>query len=496
MLDEHIIPEGQGLSQEQIELQSREVEVRLAEFGVKAEVVAVLPGPVVTRYEIALAAGTKASKISALSKDLARSLSVLSVRVVEVIPGKSVIGIELPNVNRAIVGLQEVFATEVFENSTSTLTLALGKDIAGRAVAVDLAKMPHLLVAGTTGSGKSVGLNAMLLSLLYKSTPQQLRIILIDPKMLELAIYEDIPHLLVPVVTDMKEAANALRWCVVEMERRYRLMAALGVRNIAGFNQKVADAIASGEPLLDPMQEQPTDGTPAATLEELPKIVIIADEFADMMMVVGKKIETLIARLAQKARAAGIHLIFATQRPSVDVITGLIKANIPTRIAFQVSSRIDSRTILDQQGAEHLLGHGDMLYLAPGTGIPKRVHGAYVSDEEVHRVVNYLKASSKPNYLNEILDDQQMQNAAKSDPVLASMQGGDSNDNQHDQLFDQAVEFIAQARRASISSLQRRFKIGYNRAARIIEQMEAEGMLGAMESNGAREVLLPEPRDD
>lgn len=496
LLDEHV-SQQKPINTAEIERQSRDVELKLADFGVKAQVVAVHPGPVVTRYEIELAAGTKASKITALSKDLARSLSVLSVRVVEVIPGKSVVGIELPNEQRDLVSLREVFASDEFVQSSSTLTMALGKTIAGRAVSVDLAKMPHLLVAGTTGSGKSVGLNAMLLSLLYKSTPEQLRIILIDPKMLELAIYEDIPHLLVPVVTDMKEAANALRWCVVEMERRYRLMAALGVRNIAGFNQKVADAIAKGEPIADPMIEQHDAlDTAAATLSELPKIVIIADEFADMMMVVGKKIETLIARLAQKARAAGIHLIFATQRPSVDVITGLIKANIPTRIAFQVSSRIDSRTILDQQGAEHLLGHGDSLYLAPGSGIPQRVHGAFVSDEEVHRVVSFLKAGAKPNYLTEILSDTQQQNVAHSDPVLASMDGGGSGNNEHDSLFDQAVEFVAQSRRASISGVQRRFKIGYNRAARIVEQMEAEGMVGPMESSGAREVLLPKPRKD
>lgn len=466
-------------SSHQLEEMSRDVELRLQDFGVDTKVVAVHPGPVVTRFELELAAGTKVSRISNLAKDLARSLSVTSVRIVEVIPGKSVIGLELPNENREIVRLREILSSQQYDNARSPVTLALGKDIAGHPVIVDLAKMPHLLVAGTTGSGKSVCLNAMLLSLLYKSNPKDLRLIMIDPKMLELAVYDAIPHLLVPVVTDMKEAANALRWCVAEMDRRYKLMASLGVRNITGYNSKVREATKKGAPLLDPLQppEQQQE------LQELPYIVVLADEFADMMMVVGKKIEELIARIAQKARAAGIHLILATQRPSVDVITGLIKANIPTRIAFQVSSKIDSRTILDQSGAEQLLGYGDMLYLAPGTGIPVRVHGAFVADEEVHRVVADLKRRGKPEYLEEILED----GANNETGMLDEME----NAEEQDPLYDQAVQLVLETRRASISSIQRRFKIGYNRAARIVEAMEKAGLVSAMDNSGGREVLAP-----
>ena len=479
-----------GLSQTILESRSHEVEQRLQDFGVEAKVVAIHPGPVVTRFELSLAAGTKVSKVSSLVKDLARSFSVTSVRIVEVIPGKSVIGLELPNPNREVVTLKEVLSTKVFQQSRSSLTLALGKDIAGESVVVDLAKMPHLLVAGTTGSGKSVALNAMLLSLLYKSSPQDLRLILIDPKMLELAVYDGIPHLLAPVVTDMRDAASALRWCVVEMERRYRLMSTLGVRNIVGYNQKVREAVSAGAPLLDPLS-MPGDGAPKE-LQTLPKIVVLADEFADMMVVVGKKVETLIARLAQKARAAGIHLIFATQRPSVDVITGLIKANIPTRIAFQVSSKIDSRTIIDQQGAEQLLGHGDMLYLPPGSGVPVRVHGCLVSDEEVHRVVKDLKQYAQPEYLVDILSDE-----VGADPTGYTEHtiGEDAEGGERDPLYDEAVQFIAKAQRVSVSSIQRRFKIGYNRAARMVEAMETAGIVSKMEGNSQREVLVPLPAE-
>lgn len=469
---------------------SLEVELRLADFNVQAKVVAVSPGPVVTRYELQLAAGTKVSKITGLAKDLARSLSVVSVRVVEVIPGKSVIGLELPNENRQVVTLQEVLASKQYENCRSALTLALGNDIAGHPVVVDLAKMPHLLVAGTTGSGKSVSLNAMLLSLLYKSTPKELRLILIDPKMLELSIYDGIPHLLAPVVTDMRDAASALRWCVVEMERRYRLMAALGVRHIAGYNLKVKQAQERGRPIKDPLMPPNCEDVP--DLEELPQIVVLADEFADMMVVVGKKVETLIARLAQKARAAGVHLIFATQRPSVDVITGLIKANIPTRIAFQVSSKIDSRTILDQQGAEQLLGHGDMLYLPPGSGVPVRVHGAFVSDDEVHRVVKDLKDSGDPEYVEDVLDSSSGTDASG---FTQAVFGQGDEDGEKDALYDQAVDAVVRSRRVSISSIQRRFKIGYNRAARIVEAMEAAGVVSSIENTGTREVLAPPPAE-
>lgn len=471
-------------SNQELEAMSRLVEMRLQDFGVVVKVVAVQPGPVVTRYELQPAPGTKASKITGLSKDLARALSVTSVLVVEVIPGKTVIGLELPNASREMVRLREILSSQRFTQSKSTLTMGLGKDISGHAVVVDLAKMPHLLVAGTTGSGKSVGLNAMLLSLLYKATPKQLRMIMIDPKMLELAIYDGIPHLLTPVVTDMKDAANALRWCVAEMERRYKLMAALGVRNITGYNQKVKEAADAGEPIYDPLWQPRRDDATPQYLDELPYIVVLADEFADMIMVVGKKVEELITRIAQKARAAGIHLILATQRPSVDVITGLIKANVPTRIAFQVSSRIDSRTILDQAGAEQLLGHGDMLYLPPGTAVPVRVHGAFVADEEVHRVVSDLKRRGKAEYIEDVI-------SSKNDPAEAGENngGGEADDGEQDPLYDQAVEIVVQSRRASISSVQRRLKIGFNRAARLIDTMETAGIVGPME-NGTREVLI------
>lgn len=473
-----------GYSKQELETIAQEVELRLKDFGITAKVVAVYPGPVVTRFELQLAAGTKVSRITTLAKDLARSLSVISVRVVEVIPGKSVIGLELPNHDREIVRLQEILSSSAYANMQSPLTLAMGKDIAGHPTVVDLAKMPHLLVAGTTGSGKSVGLNAMLLSLLYKAMPEQLRLILIDPKMLELSIYDGIPHLLTPVVTDMKDAANALRWCVYEMDRRYRLMASLGVRNLVGYNQKVKEAIEADQPLLDPFWQAEL-GEEQGALSHLPYIVVLIDEFADMMMVVGKKVEELIARIAQKARAAGIHLILATQRPSVDVITGLIKANIPTRVAFQVSSRIDSRTILDQQGAEQLLGHGDMLYLAPGTGVPIRIHGAFVADDEVHRVVHDIKRRGQPQYLPDIT-------AGESEAETGAGSGtiGDNAGGEQDPLYDQAVQIVLESRRASISNIQRRLRIGYNRAANIVEAMEAAGVVSSMDSNGAREVLV------
>lgn len=466
---------------EELEARSREVEQKLLDFGIEVQVVAVHPGPVITRFELHLAPGLKVSKITALGKDLARSLSVLSVRVVEVIPGKAVVGLELPNRRRDVVTLSEVLATEQYDGAKSALSLALGVDIAGHPVIVDLAKMPHLLVAGTTGSGKSVCINAMLLSLIFKATPDDVRLILVDPKMLELAIYEGIPHLLAPVVTDMRDAASALRWCVVEMERRYRLMASLGVRNISGFNHKVEEAIKKGEPLIDPII-QPVPGEAPPTLSKLPKIVVVIDELADMMMVVGKKVEQLIARIAQKARASGIHLILATQRPSVDVLTGLIKSNIPTRISFQVSSKIDSRTILDQQGAEQLLGQGDMLYLPPGTGSPVRVHGAFVDDNEVHRVVQAWREVGAPQYIEDIT-------TLSDEAHLESDRGGDAVE-ESDPLYDEAVAFVVQSRKASISSVQRRFKIGYNRAARLIEEMERTGLVGPLEGT-TREVLAP-----
>lgn len=474
-------PMGGYLHQE-LENLSRDVEQHLLDFGIQADVVAVHPGPVITRFELQLAAGIKVSRLSALAKDLARSLSVISVRVVEIIPGKTVVGIELPNPNRAMVCLSDVLSADVYQQAHSPLTLALGVDIAGHPMVVDLAKMPHLLVAGTTGSGKSVGINAMILSLLFKATPEEVRLIMVDPKMLELSVYDGIPHLLTPVVTDMKEAASALRWCVGEMERRYRLMSALGVRNVVGFNTKITEAIERGEPLVDPLWK-PTDSTDmeAPPLETLPYIVVIIDELADMMMVVGKKVEQLIARIAQKARAAGIHLILATQRPSVDVLTGLIKSNIPTRISFQVSSKIDSRTILDQQGAEQLLGHGDMLYLAPGTGAPLRVHGAFVDDKEVHRIADDWRARGEPQYIDEITQ------------IPGEGESGFGEEGQAtetaDVLYDQAVEFVVQTRKASISSVQRRFKIGYNRAARLVEEMERTGLVGPLDG-GFRDVLV------
>lgn len=471
----------EGYSHEALEMLSRDVEQHLLDFGIQADVVAAHPGPVITRFELQLAAGVKVSKLSALAKDLARSLSVTSVRVVEIIPGKTVVGLELPNPNRAMVVLSEVLTSEVYQQAHSPLTLALGVDIAGHPMIVDLAKMPHLLVAGTTGSGKSVGINAMILSLLFKSTPEQVRLILIDPKMLELSVYDGIPHLLTPVVVDMKEAASALRWCVQEMERRYRLMAALGVRNLAGFNTKVKEAAAAGTPLTDPLWKptQSMDEKPPE-LDALPYVVVVIDELADMMMVVGKKVEQLIARIAQKARAAGIHLILATQRPSVDVLTGLIKSNIPTRISYQVSSKIDSRTILDQQGADQLLGHGDMLFLAPGTGAPLRVHGAFVDDQEVHRVADDWRARGEPEYIDGITEE--------TSEYGESGMGDDVEEA--DALYDEAVQFVVSARKASTSSVQRRFKIGYNRAARLIDEMERVGIIGPMEG-GMRDVLVP-----
>jgi S-DNA-T family DNA segregation ATPase FtsK/SpoIIIE len=471
-----------------LERVSRLVETKLLDFGVDAKVVAVLPGPVVTRFELDLAPGVKVSKITGLSKDLARSLSAISVRVVEVIPGKSYIGLELPNQFREIVRLSEVIGDEIFIQAKSPLTMVLGKDIAGKSVVADLGRMPHLLVAGTTGSGKSVGVNVMICSLLYKSTPEDVRFLMIDPKMLELSVYEGIPHLLTEVVTDMKEAANGLRWCVGEMERRYKLMSALGVRNLKGYNQKIQDAIAAGTPIRDPIWK-PSDNmmTMPPELEKLPSIVVVIDEFADMMMIVGKKVEELIARIAQKARAAGIHLILATQRPSVDVITGLIKANIPTRMAFQVSSKIDSRTILDQQGAESLLGQGDMLYLPPGSGVPTRVHGAFVDDHEVHAVVSDWKRRGKPNYISEIL------NGEPSEDSLLPGESMEGDDAESDPLFDQAVAFVTESRKASVSGVQRRFRIGYNRAARLVEQMEMSGIVSGAGHNGNREVLAPPP---
>lgn len=472
-----------GFTHQELESVSREVEQHLRDFGVLADVVAVHPGPVITRFELQLAAGVKVSKLSSLAVDLARSLSVKSVRVVEIIPGKTVVGIELPNANRAVVNLSDVLSSEVYQQAHSPLSLALGVDIAGHPMIVDLGKMPHLLVAGTTGSGKSVGINAMILSLLFKATPEQVRLIMIDPKMLELSIYDGIPHLLTPVVTDMKEAASALRWCVGEMERRYRLMSSVGVRNLAGFNAKLAEAAAAGAPLTDPLwKPMHAMDTEAPLLTTLPYVVVVIDELADMMMVVGKKVEQLIARIAQKARAAGIHLILATQRPSVDVLTGLIKSNIPTRISFQVSSKIDSRTILDQQGAEQLLGHGDMLFLAPGTGAPLRVHGAFVDDKEVHRVADDWRARGRPEYIIEI-----------TQTMGDGSDGGFDEDSESieetDALYDQAVEFVMQTRKASISSVQRRFKIGYNRAARLVEEMERTGLVGPLDG-GSRDVLV------
>jgi len=483
-------PRVAAYSASALEAMSKQLELKLLDFGIEIQVESVHPGPVITRFEILPAPGVKVSQISNLSKDLARSLSVISVRVVEIIPGKSVMGLEIPNENREVVALSEIVQSKAFDQSPSPLTLALGKDISGEAVVADLTRMPHLLVAGTTGSGKSVAINAMLLSILFKSTPDDVRMILIDPKMLELNIYEGIPHLIAPVVTDMKDAANALRWCVAEMERRYRLMASLGVRNISGYNRKIKEAIAAGKPIKDPLFDKKEllldpDAGPA-DLETLPYIVVVVDEFADMIMVVGKKVEELIARLAQKARASGIHLLLATQRPSVDVITGLIKSNIPTRIAFQVSSKIDSRTILDQMGAETLLGHGDMLYLPPGTSVPERVHGAFVDDHEVHAVINEIRNTGEPNYIPNVLEE-------SSAPVLPGEAPRDSNGDEADPLYDEAVAVVTETRKASISYVQRRLKIGYNRAARMIEEMEAAGVVSMVQSNGSREVLAPPP---
>ena len=489
-------PQAKGYSEETLEALSRQVEFKLKDFRIDAQVVGVYPGPVITRFELQPAAGIKGSQISSLDKDIARGLSVISVRVVDVIPGKSVIGLEIPNVNREIVYLSEILKSEKYDSVKSPLALALGKDIGGRPVVVDLAKMPHLLVAGTTGSGKSVALNAMVLSLLYKATARDVRMIMIDPKMLELSVYEGIPHLLAPVVTDMKEAANALRWCVAEMERRYKLMAAVGVRNLAGFNKKVRDAADSGKPLADPLFKAPENTTEPVivpTLEPLPYIVVVIDEFADMMMIVGKKVEELIARLAQKSRAAGVHLILATQRPSVDVITGLIKANIPTRIAFQVSAKVDSRTILDQSGAETLLGHGDMLYLPPGTATPERVHGAFVGDDEVHKVVAHLRSQGRPEYIEGVFSDVQSLGDGRVIGESGLPEDSEIAEGDYDELYDKAVAIVTESRRASISGVQRRLKIGYNRAARLVEQMEQQGIVSAPQHNGNREVLAPPP---
>jgi len=482
----------QAYSNESLEAMSRLVELKLKDFGIEVEVVSVSPGPIITRFELDPAPGVKVSKISTLSKDLARSLSVVSVRIVEVIPGKSFVGLEIPNESRELVTLGEILKSKVYDEMSSPLTLALGKDIGGNSVVADLSKMPHLLIAGTTGSGKSVAINAMILSLLYKATSEHVRLIMVDPKMLELSVYEGIPHLLTPVVTDMKEAANALRWCVAEMDRRYKLMAALGVRNIGGFNKKVKDAIADGSPIPDPLFKLPElldDDEPVdhPTLNTLPYIVVIIDELADMMMIVGKKTEELVSRLAQKARASGIHMILATQRPSVDVITGLIKANIPSRIAFQVSAKVDSRTILDQMGAETLLGHGDMLYLPPGTSLPNRVHGAFVADNEVHSVVSNLKKAGSPQYIDEIVQTIDLN-------IMGS--GDDEADAEKDVLYDQAVQIVIDTKKASISGIQRRLKIGYNRAARMVESMEAAGLVGPLESNGSREILIPSVHEE
>ncbi len=482
-----------GFSEDSLEAMSRLVELKLLDFGIEVEVVSVSPGPIITRFELDPAPGVKVSQISSLSKDIARSLSVQSVRVVEVIPGKSFVGLEIPNENRELVTLGEILKSKVYDEMGSPLTLALGKDIGGHSVVADLSRMPHLLIAGTTGSGKSVAINAMVLSLLYKAKPEHVRLIMVDPKMLELSVYEGIPHLLTPVVTDMKEAANALRWCVAEMDRRYRLMAALGVRNIGGYNRKVKDAIQAGKPIPDPtwtppQLEDPDKPIEHPTLTPLPFVVLIIDEIADLMLVVGKKIEELIARIAQKARASGIHMLLATQRPSVDVLTGLIKANIPSRIAFQVSAKVDSRTILDQMGAETLLGHGDMLYLATGTSVPVRVHGAFVADHEVHAVVRNLKKGGQPRYIDEIV-----QAPSSPTPGLAGIDSppGAGVDAEEDPLYDQAVRIVIETRKASISGVQRRLKVGYNRAARMVESMEQAGLVGPLQSNGSREILVP-----
>ena len=485
-----------GFSKESLEGMSKLLELKLKDFGIDIEVTAVNPGPVITRFEVQPAPGIKVSRISNLAKDLARSIAVVSVRIVEVIPGKTVIGIEIPNERREIIQLSQVLSSTEFDRAGSTLSMALGHDIVGKPVIVDLAKMPHLLVAGTTGSGKSVGINAMILSLLFKSTPEQVRMIMIDPKMLELSVYDGIPHLLTPVITDMRDAANGLRWCVAEMERRYKLMSALGVRNLAGFNKKVTDAKKAGTPIVDPIwRPDPmllAEEQSAPELEALPCIVVIVDELADMMMVVGKKVEELIARIAQKARAAGIHLILATQRPSVDVLTGLIKANVPTRLSFMVQSKVDSRTILGEGGAEQLLGHGDMLFLPPGGGVPTRVHGAFVSDEEVHRVAADWKARGEPVYIDSITradDDLDM-------GAFGAQESGSGEGDESDALYDEAVRFVTESRKASISAVQRKLRIGYNRAARMIEYMEAAGVVSEMSSNGSREVIAPPPPRD
>jgi S-DNA-T family DNA segregation ATPase FtsK/SpoIIIE len=472
------------LSADTLEFTSRLIEKKLLDFGIEVKVLAAYPGPVITRYEIDPAVGVKGSQIVNLVKDLARSLSVMSIRVVETIPGKSCMGLEIPNPKRQVVRLSDILGSEVYAAMGSPITLVLGKDIAGKPIVADLARMPHLLVAGTTGSGKSVAINAMILSLLYKATANEVRMILVDPKMLELSVYEGIPHLLAPVVTDMKQAAYALNWCVAEMERRYKLMSSLGVRNLSGFNQKIREGEKSGNKVTNPFSLMPENPEP---LDDLPLIVVVIDELADLMMVVGKKVEELIARLAQKARAAGIHLILATQRPSVDVITGLIKANIPTRIAFQVSSKIDSRTILDQMGAEALLGQGDMLYLPPGSGLPQRVHGAFVADEEVHKVVEYLKSRGQPQYIEGILDGEELEGGESGEAGA----GGAGGEGESDPLYDEAVAIVLKSRRASISLVQRHLRIGYNRAARLIEQMERAGLVSSMATNGNREVLVP-----
>jgi DNA segregation ATPase FtsK/SpoIIIE, S-DNA-T family len=489
-------------SAEALEALSRLVEMKLKDFAIEAEVVAVQPGPVVTRFELRPAPGVKASQITALSKDLARALSVLSVRVVEVIPGKSVMGLEIANEKREVVTLGEIIRSKAYDEMNSPLALALGKDIGGQPMVADLTRMPHLLIAGTTGSGKSVGINAMVLSLLYKSTAEHVRLIMIDPKMLELSVYEGIPHLLAPVVTDMKQAANALRWCVAEMERRFQLMAALGVRNIVGFNRRVKEASEAGKPILDPVMMLRAANDPSIDQREiphltpLPYVVVVVDELADLMMMVGKKVEELITRLAQKARASGIHLVLATQRPSVDVITGLIKANIPCRIAFQVSARVDSRTILDQMGAETLLGHGDMLYLPPGTSHPTRVHGAFVSDQEVHRVVEALRTAPPPSYIEEVLSGPKTPIAGLAGEEGDAAAGNGGGDAESDPLYDEAVRIVTTERKPSISYVQRRLKIGYNRAARLLEAMEQAGLVGQLQSNGSRDVLVPAPREE
>jgi len=484
----HLLDDPSGMvelpSAETLDFTSRLIERKLMDFGIEVKVLTAQPGPVITRFELEPAAGVKGSQVTNLIKDLARALSVVSVRLVETIPGKTCMGLEIPNPKRQIVYLSEIMGSQAYADVKSPLAISLGKDISGKPVVADLAKMPHVLVAGTTGSGKSVAINALILSWLYKADASQVRMILIDPKMLELSVYEGIPHLLAPVVTDMRHAANALNWCVAEMERRYKLMSSVGVRNLAGYNQKIRDAEKAGEKIPHPFSLTPDDPEP---LMEMPLIVVVIDELADLMMVVGKKVEELIARLAQKARASGIHLVLATQRPSVDVITGLIKANVPTRISFQVSSKIDSRTILDQMGAEALLGQGDMLYMPPGTGYPVRIHGAFVSDQEVHKVVSYLKAQGEPNYIEGILSNEAEEGGADFSESGSSSSSG----SEVDPLYDEAVGIVLKTRRASISGVQRQLRIGYNRAARLIEDMERAGLVSAMQSNGNREVLVP-----